>query len=198
MNRFARTALISAGGLVALGAGFLLASRGTATAEAGTYAWGMADIPAVGEKAPDFDLPASTGRNIKLSDYKGKTLVVYFYPKADTPGCTTEACGFRDSAEEYKKAGVSVVGISPDPIEDVTKFAEKYQLNFPLLADADHKVCEAYGVWQQKTMAGNSFMGAMRVTFVVDGDGTITHVFEKVKPAGHEKEVLEAIKAGKK
>lgn len=198
MNRFAKTALITAGGLFAIGAGFMLASGGAATADVSTYASGMADIPAVGEKAPDFDLPASTGKNIKLSDYKGKTLVVYFYPKADTPGCTTEACGFRDSAEEYEKAGVSVVGISPDPIDDVTNFAEKYSLNFPLLADADHKVCEAYGVWQQKTMAGNSFMGAMRVTFVVDGEGRITHVFEKVKPAGHEKEVLEAIKAGKK
>jgi peroxiredoxin Q/BCP len=197
MNRSLRTLLSLSAGLI-IGVAMLL---NNAFSEPGSpaYASSMtAELPAVGEMAPAFDLPSSTGKNIKLSDYKGKTVVVYFYPKADTPGCTTEACGFRDSADEYRKAGVEVVGISPDPVEDVKAFADKFQLNFPLLADADHKVCEAYGVWQQKTMAGNTFMGAMRTTFVVGPDGKITHVFEKVKPAGHEKEVLEAIKAGKK
>jgi peroxiredoxin Q/BCP len=177
-----------------------VAFRSAALAETAGYpsAMSTATLPAVGETAPDFDLPASTGKNIKLADYKGKTVVVYFYPKADTPGCTKEACGFRDSADEYKKAGISVVGISPDPIEDVKAFADKYQLNFPLLADADHKICEAYGVWQEKSMAGRNFMGAARVTFVVGPDGKITHVFEKVNVMGHEKEVLDAIQADKK
>jgi peroxiredoxin Q/BCP len=191
--------------LVSFGSAAAIAAAGIVCANSGeagppvAYASAMiAELPAVGEMAPAFDLPASTGENIKLADYKGKTVVVYFYPKADTPGCTTEACGFRDSADEYKKAGVEIVGISPDPVEDVKAFAEKFQLNFPLLADADHKVCEAYGVWQERSMAGRSFMGAARTTFVVGPDGKITHVFEKVKPAGHEKEVLEAIKAGKK
>ncbi len=188
--------LLSLGCGVAIGVTAVLHSA-FGEAKSAAYPSAMADIPAVGAQAPAFDLPASTGKNIKLSDYKGKTVVVYFYPRADTPGCTTEACGFRDSADEYKKAGIEVVGISPDPVEDVTKFAEKYQLNFPLLADADHKVCEAYGVWQERSMAGRSFMGAARTTFVVGPDGKITHVFEKVKPAGHEKEVLEAIKAGR-
>ena len=197
MNPTLRTVLSLASGVV-IGVGGVL-SAALSEAKPSAYASAMtADIPAIGEMAPAFDLPASTGKNIKLADYKGKTVVVYFYPKADTPGCTTEACGFRDSADEYKKAGVEVIGISPDPVEDVKAFAEKYSLNFPLLADADHKVCEAYGVWQERSMAGNTFMGAMRTTFVVGPDGKITHVFEKVKPAGHEKEVLEAIKAGKK
>ena len=199
MNRISRTTLLLLAATAVAATGAIMAFRRAAPA---AYASAMtADttpIPAVGAKAPEFDLPSSTGKNIKLGDYAGKTVVVYFYPKADTPGCTTEACGFRDSADEYRKAGVEVVGISPDPVEDVTKFAEKFQLNFPLLADADHMVCEAYGVWQQKSMAGNTFMGAMRTTFVVGPDGRITHVFEKVKPAGHEKEVLDAIKAGRK
>lgn len=197
MNPTLRTVLSLASGVV-IGVGGVL-SAALSEAKPSAYASAMtAELPAVGEMAPDFDLPASTGKNIKLADYKGKTVVVYFYPKADTPGCTTEACGFRDSAEEYKKAGVEVIGISPDPVEDVKAFAEKYSLNFPLLADADHKVCEAYGVWQERSMAGRNFMGAARTTFVVGPDGKITHAFEKVKPAGHEKEVLEAIKAGKK
>ena len=181
-------------------AGAVVLIRGAAQAGAAGYASSMstATLPAVGETAPDFDLPASTGKNVKLSDYKGKTVVVYFYPKADTPGCIKEACAFRDSADEYKKAGVSVVGISPDLIEDVKAFADKYQLNFPLLADADHAVCEAYGVWQERSMAGRNYMGAARVTFVVGTDGKITHVFEKVNPIGHDKLVLETIQAGKK
>lgn len=147
-----------------------------------------------GEAAPDFSLPSSTGQTIRLSDYAGKSpVVIYFYPRADTPGCTTEACGFRDALVNYKKAGIAVFGISPDPIEEVSKFSQKYQLNFPLLADADHSVCEKYGVWQQKQMAGRQYMGAARTTFVLGKDGKICHVFEKVKPAGHEQQVLEWI-----
>lgn len=129
---------------------------------------------------------------MSLKDYTGKTVVVYFYPRADTSGCTKEACGFRDSADAYEKAGVSVVGISPNPIEAVTKFAEKFHLNFPLLADADHAVCEAYGVWQEKSMYGKKYMGAARTSFLIGPDGKVKQVFEKVKPEGHEAEVLEA------
>ena len=148
--------------------------------------------PQPGTAAPDFDLPSSDGRPIKLADYAGRTLVLYFYPKADTPGCTTQACGFRDAAAEYEKAGAAVVGVSPDPEAAVTKFARKHDLGFPLLADADHAVCEAYGVWQEKSMYGKTYMGAARTTFVIR-DGKVAKVFEKVKPAGHEAEVLEAI-----
>ncbi len=151
--------------------------------------------PQPGTAAPDFDLPSSTGKSIKLADYAGKTLVLYFYPKADTPGCTTQACGFRDSAAEYEKAGVAILGVSPDPEKNVMKFADKYDLTFPLLADEDHALCEAYGVWQEKSMYGKKYMGAARTTFVIDADGNVAKVFEKVKPAGHEAEVLEAINA---
>ena len=148
----------------------------------------------VGAKAPAFDLPASTGGRVRLADFAGRTLVLYFYPKADTPGCTTEACGFRDSADDYRQAGVAVVGVSPDPVEDVTAFAQKFHLNFPLLADADHTVCEAYGVWRERTVFGKPGMGAARTTFVIGPDGRIAHVFEKVNVDGHEREVLAAIR----
>src|SRR5437763_12112959 len=149
-------------------------------------------ITALGKAAPKFKLPASDGRTIALEDFKGKqTVVLYFYPRADTPGCTTEACGFRDALADYDKAKVAVLGISPDPVKAVTKFAEKFHLNFPLLADEDHAVCEKYGVWQEKSMYGRKYWGAMRTTFVIDRDGKVAHVFEKVKPAGHDQEVLE-------
>lgn len=151
-------------------------------------------MPAEGDKAPAFKLPASTGGDVSLKDYQGKPVVVYFYPRADTPGCTTQACGFRDSADEYDKAGVGVVGISPDPIKAVDKFAKKHDLNFPLLADEDHAVCEAYGVWGEKKMYGKTYLGAARTTFLIDAKGVVRKVFEKVKPAGHEAEVLEAAK----
>ncbi|MEL7239167.1 MAG: thioredoxin-dependent thiol peroxidase [Planctomycetota bacterium] len=149
--------------------------------------------PAAGKKAPAFNLPSSTGEKIKLSDYAGQTVVLYFYPKADTPGCTKQACGFRDSKDAYEKAGIVVLGVSPDPEAKVTKFAEKYDLNFPLLADEDHKICEKYGVWQEKSMYGKTYHGAARTTFVIGEDGKIAHVFAKVKPAGHEEMVLAAI-----
>src|SRR5438309_2188282 len=117
--------------------------------------------PAVGRAAPKFKLPASNGQTIGLDDFKGKQIVVlYFYPKADTPGCTTEACAFRDALADYNKAKIAVLGISPDPERDVTTFAEKFHLNFPLLADADHSVADAYGVWQEKSMYGRKYWGA--------------------------------------
>ena len=152
-------------------------------------------LPSVGQPAPTFTLPASTGEAVDLADLVArKRVVLYFYPKADTSGCTVEACGFRDATPDYKKAGITVLGISPDPIDKVTKFAEKYKLNFPLLADADHAVCEQYGVWQQKSnrpWAEIQWEQRLRVTFVIAKGGKIEQVFEKVKPAGHEAQVLE-------
>ena len=148
-------------------------------------------IPVIGKPAPKFTLPASNGQTISLEDFKGKqTLVLYFYPRADTPGCTTEACAFRDALADYDRAKVAVLGISPDPIKDVTKFAQKFHLNFPLLADEDHAVCERYGVWQEKSMYGRKYWGAARTTFVIGKDGRVLHVFDRVKPAGHDQEVL--------
>jgi len=148
-----------------------------------------------GDKAPMFKLPSSPGGTISLADYKGQRVVLYFYPRADTPGCTAEACGFRDAIAGYKKLNVPVFGISPDPIADVQKFSDKFKLNFPLLADADHAVCEKYGVWQEKSMYGKKHFGAARTTFVIAPDGKIEHVFEKVKPQGHDQEVLAYLKS---
>src|SRR3954452_305654 len=156
----------------------------------------MSDLPKVGGKAPAFKLPSSTGETIDLKDYAGKTVVLYFYPKADTPGCTKEACGFRDAIASYKKIDAAVFGISPDPVEDVTKFAEKFKLNFPLLADADHSVADAYGVWGEKSMYGKKYFGVLRTTFIIK-DGKIAHVFEKVKPEGHDQEVLNYLSANR-
>jgi peroxiredoxin Q/BCP len=153
--------------------------------------------PAVGATAPAFTLPSSTGQPVGLSDFAGRPVVVFFYPKADTPGCTKEACGFRDALAGYTQVGVPVVGVSPDPVKAVTKFAEKFDLNFPLLADEDHAVCERYGVWQEKSMYGRKYMGAARVTFVIGKDGKVAHVFEKVKPEGHDKEVMDWLKENK-
>jgi len=150
----------------------------------------------LGKAAPTFNLPSSTGKSISLDSFKGKKQVVlYFYPKADTPGCTKEACGFRDALADYDKAKVAVLGISPDPEEDVTKFGEKFHLNFPLLADGDHAVTEKYGCWQEKSMYGKKYMGAARTTFVIGTDGKVRHVFEKVKAEGHDQEVLAWLKA---
>ncbi len=147
-----------------------------------------------GTKAPPFSLPSSTGETIALKDLAGQTVVLYFYPKADTPGCTKEACGFRDAIAGYKKINATVFGISPDPVEDVKKFADKFNLNFPLLADADHSVADAYGVWGEKNMYGKKYFGVLRTTFIIDKDGKIAHVFEKVKPEGHDQEVLNWMK----
>jgi len=154
----------------------------------------MSDLPSVGTKVPAFKLPASTGETISLKDFAGQTVVLYFYPKADTPGCTKEACGFRDAIASYKKIGAAVFGISPDPVQAVTDFAGKFKLNFPLLADADHSVAEKYGVWGEKSMYGKKYFGVLRTTFVIGKDGKIAHVFEKVKPEGHDAEVLDWLK----
>jgi len=147
--------------------------------------------PAIGSKAPAFSCPGSNGKTVKLSDFKGrKAVVLYFYPRDNTPGCTKEACGFRDATAELKEAGVEVLGVSPDSIESHGKFSDKYSLPFVLLSDKDHKVCQAYGVWQEKKMAGRRYMGVVRTTFVIDKQGKIAHVFENVKVAGHTEEVL--------
>jgi peroxiredoxin Q/BCP len=148
---------------------------------------------AVGEKAPEFTLPNQDGEPVSLSDFSGRTLVLYFYPKADTPGCTTQACGIRDRAADYDAAGATVVGVSPDPVEAVKKFHGKQSLNFTLLADADHAVCEAYGVWGEKKMYGRTFMGAQRATYIVAPDGTVAHVIPKASPKTHDDEVLRAL-----
>ena len=148
-------------------------------------------IPA-GRKAPSFDLESSTGRRIALADFAGKqSVVLYFYPKADTPGCTKQACGFRDAAALYEKANVAVLGISPDPPAKVKKFADKFKLNFPLLADADHAIAEQYGVWGEKKFMGRKYMGVLRTTFVIGPDGKVRQVFQNVKPEGHEQQVLD-------
>src|SRR5690349_10641858 len=121
------------------------------------------ETPAAGAPAPAFKLPSSEGRDIALADFKGpRTVVLYFYPRADTPGCTTEACGFRDALADYDKANVAVLGISPDPVEDVASFSKKFHLNFPLLADADHAVAQKYGVWGEKSMYGKKYFGVLR------------------------------------
>jgi peroxiredoxin Q/BCP len=143
-----------------------------------------------GEKAPEFTLPDQDGREVSLSDFAGRTLVLYFYPKADTPGCTTQACSIRDRAADYDAAGAVVVGVSPDPVELVKKFHRRQSLNFTLLADADHAVCDAYGVWVEKNMYGKKYWGAQRSTFVIDGDGTVVHVIPKASPKTHDDEVL--------
>ena len=143
--------------------------------------------------APDFELPDETGTLHRLSGFRGKPIVLYFYPKDDTPGCTTEACNFRDDYSVYKKAGVTILGVSPDSIKSHVKFKEKYGLPFPLLADEDHRVCELYDVWGLKKFMGREYMGVLRTTFLINAEGRIVHVFEKVKPAEHSDEVLAAL-----
>jgi peroxiredoxin Q/BCP len=143
--------------------------------------------------APEFELQDETGVAVKLSDYRGKNVVLYFYPKDDTPGCTTEACSFRDGIGEYKRRGVVVLGVSPDSVKSHAKFKKKYGLPFTLLADADHKVCDLYGVWGRKKFMGKEYDGVFRTTFLLGEDGMIKKVFEGVKPDGHATEVLAAL-----
>ena len=153
----------------------------------------MAEIT-VGQAAPDFTLPASTGENLTLSQFKGQNVVLYFYPKDDTPGCTTEACGFRDLHAAFADANTVILGVSPDPVKKHEKFISKYELPFILLADEEHAVCEQYGVWKEKNMYGKKYWGVERTTFLIDKDGNIAKVYPKVKVAGHVDKVLEDVK----
>ena len=146
-----------------------------------------------GDKAPSFTLPSSDGSEVSLSDFKGKNVVLYFYPKDDTPGCTTEACSFRDDLSAFKRKGAVVLGISVDGIESHQKFAEKYSLSFPLLSDEGKKVVKAYGVWKEKNLYGRKYMGTERTTFIIDKQGIITHIFPKVHVDSHSKEVLDIL-----
>jgi thioredoxin-dependent peroxiredoxin len=151
-------------------------------------------LPQEGNKAPDFDLPASNGGNIALKDLKGKNVVVYFYPKDDTPGCTVEACGLRDSFKEIEKLNAVILGVSPDSVKSHGKFISKFQLPFTLLADENKKMCQDYGVWVEKSMYGKKYMGVARTTFIIDKNGKIAKVFEKVKPEGHNLEIINFLK----
>ncbi len=146
-----------------------------------------------GDQAPDFALPNQDGQDITLRSFNGKTVVLSFAPRADTPGCTTQACSIRDREADYAAAGVTVIGVSPDPVAKVKKFHDKRDLNFTLLADADHAVCEQYGVWVQKSMYGRTYMGAQRATFIIDAGGIVRHVIPKASPKTHDDEVLAAL-----
>jgi peroxiredoxin Q/BCP len=146
-----------------------------------------------GDSAPDFALPDQDGRAVKLSDFRGQRVVVYFYPKAATPGCTTQACGVRDHRADYEQANTVVLGISPDPVAKVKKFHEQEGLNFALLADEGHQVADAYGVWAEKSMYGKTYFGNERTTFVIGPDGEVARVLRKVKPAEHDELVLKAL-----
>jgi peroxiredoxin Q/BCP len=148
----------------------------------------------VGLPAPDFTLPDQKGESVTLSKLKGQPVVLYFYPKDDTPGCTKEACAFRDARAAYEKAGARVVGVSPDTSQSHEKFAAKYELPFTLVADTDHQVCESYGVWQEKNLYGKKSMGVVRTTFVIDREGVVRKVFPRVKVDGHADAVLDALR----
>ena len=148
-----------------------------------------------GMPAPDFTVLDENGKQQRLSDYRGQPVILYFYPKDDTPGCTTEACNFRDDYSAYIEAGVTILGVSPDSPKSHLKFKQKFQLPFPLLADEDHAICEAYNVWGPKKFMGREYMGVLRTTFLIDSQGNIKKIFENVKPAEHSAELLAAIKA---
>jgi thioredoxin-dependent peroxiredoxin len=143
-----------------------------------------------GIPAPDFTLPDQDGNPVTLSDLRGQTVVLYFYPKADTPGCTTQACGIRDHSADYDAAGAKVVGVSPDAVKAIKKFHGGQGLNFTLLADEDHAVCELYGTWVEKNRSGRTYMGAQRATFIIDPEGVIAHVIPSASPKTHDEEVL--------
>ena len=148
-----------------------------------------------GKPAPDFELQSDTGETVRLSDFRGKPVVLYFYPKDDTPGCTTEACEFRDSYDTYRERGIEILGISPDDVASHEKFKSKYNLPFTLLADPERTVAEAYGVWGERTYAGKTYLGINRSTFVIDEDGNVARAMLGIKPAGHAAAVLERLPA---
>lgn len=150
-----------------------------------------------GIQAPEFSLPDETGKLRSLNEFLGGPTILYFYPKDDTPGCTTEACNFRDDYSHYLRAGVTIIGVSPDTPQSHAKFKAKYGLPFPLLADSDHKVCQLYGVWGTKKNYGREYQGVFRTTFLLDEHGKIIQVFEKVKPAEHSEQMLAALKVDK-
>ena len=146
-----------------------------------------------GDSAPDFELPDQDGNPVSLRDLRGKRVVLYFYPKADTPGCTTQACGIRDHSSDYESANAVVLGVSPDPVKKVKKFHDKFDMNFTLLADEDHAVAEQYGVWAEKSMYGRTYWGNLRATFIIDEHGVVQHVIPKASPKTHDDEVLAAL-----
>ena len=148
-----------------------------------------------GTEAPDFELPDQDGNPVKLADLRGKRVVLYFYPKADTPGCTTQACGIRDVWDEFERTGAVVLGVSPDSPKKHVKFREKYGLPFTLLSDEEHSVAEAYGTWVEKSMYGRKYMGIERATFLIDANGIVRRLWRKVKVPGHAQDVLEAAEA---
>src|SRR5450755_500758 len=152
----------------------------------------------INDKAPEFTLPDQNGKEVSLKDFRSSYVVLYFYPRADTPGCTVEACEFRDAYKKIEKTGAVILGISPDTPKAQKKFEEKYTLPFTLLADADKKVCNLYGMMQEKNMYGKKVMGVARTTFIIGPDGKVKHIFHKVKPQGHAEEVLEYLKSAMK
>jgi peroxiredoxin Q/BCP len=154
----------------------------------------MSDWIEEGQKAPDFTLPADDGGKVKLSSLKGSPVVLYFYPKDDTPGCTKEACAFRDQHKALTKLGAKLLGVSADDVASHVKFRDKFKLNFPLLADVDHKVAEKYGAWREKNMYGKKSMGIQRSTFLIDAEGKVAKVWKRVQVDGHDEQVLEALK----
>jgi thioredoxin-dependent peroxiredoxin len=153
----------------------------------------MSDWVEEGETAPDFTLPADDGRQVKLSDLRGKPVVLYFYPQDDTPGCTKEACAFRDRTQDLEAQGAVVLGVSPDDVASHGRFRDKYSLNFPLLADEGHQVAERYGAWREKNMYGKVSMGIQRSTFLIDADGKVRKIWKKVSVDGHDEAVLQAL-----
>jgi thioredoxin-dependent peroxiredoxin len=144
-----------------------------------------------GQPAPDLELESDTGERVKLADFRGKTVVLYFYPKDDTPGCTTESCEFRDAYDRFREQGIEVIGVSPDPVKSHQKFKAKHELPFPLLADTEHKLAEAYGVWGEKKYMGRTYDGITRSTFVIDPEGKVAKAMVGIKPAGHAAQVLD-------
>jgi len=152
---------------------------------------------AEGDTAPDFEMPATGGRTVSLNGYKGKPFILYFYPKADTPGCTKEACAFQESLPHLEEIGLDVIGVSPDKIKPIEKFAAKYSLSFPLASDEDHAVADRFGTWVEKSMYGKKYMGMERSTFLIGADGKVVKAWRKVSVTGHSDDVLKAARAAK-